>query len=80
MAENTIIVFNTLKQGGLLAQHSMAAAIAMDWLEVKMRYIFSRLVAWWRQASLEAKNAVMLLVALAITTVGYGAYQLMFRH
>ena len=66
--------------GGLLAQHSMAVAVAMDWLEVKIRYIFSRLVAWWQQASLAAKNVVMLLAALAITAVGYGAYHFMFRH
>src|SRR5436190_23771606 len=37
--------------GGLLAQHSMAVALAMDWLEVKLRGLFSRVAAWWRHAS-----------------------------
>ena len=44
--------------GALLAQHSMKMAIALDWVEVKLRYLFSRAVKWWRAASLAARNEI----------------------
>jgi len=66
--------------GALLAQKSMKVAIAFDWVEVKLRYLFSRAVKWWRAASLAARNAMIALVVLMISAAGYGAYHVIFRH
>jgi len=66
--------------GALLAQYSMAVAVAFDWLEVKLRYVFRRAKDWWCHASLVARNAAILAAALAMSAAGYGAYHVLFRH
>ena len=65
--------------GAMLAQHSMKVAIALDWVEVKLRYIFKWAVGWWREASLAARNAIIALAVLMISAAGYGAYHVIFR-
>ena len=66
--------------GALLAQHSMTMAIALDWVEVKLRYLFGRAIGWWREASLATRNAVIALAVLMISVASYGAYHVIFRH
>ena len=66
--------------GAMLAQQSMTVATALDWLELTSRYLFNRGTKWWRNASLVAKNVVIVLAAAAMSAVGYGAYQFLFRH
>lgn len=65
--------------GALLAQHSMTVAIALDWVEVKLRYLLSRAIEWWHEASLAARNVVIALAVLMISAAGYGAYHVIFR-
>jgi hypothetical protein len=59
---------------GLLAEQFRAVAVALDWLEVKLRKMKRRGTAWWRQASIPAKGAAALLILVAIAGVGYGAF------
>jgi len=66
--------------GALLAQYSMAVAVAFDWLEVKLRCVFNRAKDWWCHTSLVARNAVLLAAALAMSAAAYGAYHFIFRH
>jgi hypothetical protein len=63
---------------GLLAQRSRAVASALDWLEIKLRKMTKRAMAWWRQASIPARGAAAFLIAVAIAGVGYGAFQAVF--
>ena len=63
----------------LLAERSRTLARAMDWSEVKLRELISRGMAWWRQASVLAKDAIIVLAAFAIATAGYGAYHIFFE-
>jgi hypothetical protein len=53
-------------------------ARALDWLEVKIRNGSRIGMTWWRQATVTAKSALILLAAFAIAGAGYGGYVMMF--
>ena len=58
----------------LLAERSRRIARAMDWCELKLRKVLRRAKDWWCQASLGARNAVVVLATFMIAAAGYGAY------
>jgi hypothetical protein len=68
-----------LAGAAMLANRSRAVARTMDWIEVKLRKVTLPALAWWRHASIAARNAVMVLGALVIAGAGYGAYQVLLR-
>ena len=63
---------------GLLANHSLAIARAMDWLELRIRKILRWARGWWQHASIFARYAVVIVGALLAGGSGYGAYKVMF--
>jgi hypothetical protein len=63
---------------GMLAQRFRPLAWSLDWLEVKLRKMKKQGTAWWRQASILAKGAAALLLAVAVASVGYGAFRVVF--
>jgi hypothetical protein len=63
---------------GLLANHSLLIARAMDWLELKIRRIVHWAKAWWLHASTLARYAVVVIAAALAGGTGYGAYQVVF--
>lgn len=51
--------------GALLAEQSCAIARAMDWLELRLRSLARRLIAWWRGLSFAGKSLALLAAASA---------------
>lgn len=64
---------------GLLAEQFRVVATALDWLEVKLRKMTRRGMAWWSQASLPDRGAAAVLLAIGIAGVGYGAFHVIIR-
>jgi hypothetical protein len=64
----------------LLAERSRVMARALDWAEIKTRKIIGRTKDWWREASLIAKNAVLVFGGLVVAGAGYGAWHFLFGH
>ena len=64
----------------LLAERSRVMARTLDWFEVKVRKIIGRTKEWWREASLIARNAVLVFGGLVVAGAGYGAWQFFFGH
>jgi len=58
---------------GLLAGESRTLARGLDWSELKLRRAFHWCKRWWKQASLMAKLAVVLVSACVVLGVGYTA-------
>jgi len=65
--------------GGLLANHSLAVARALDWAELRIRKMAKWAKQWWLHASTFARYAVVLVAALLAGGTGYGAYEVIFR-
>ena len=63
---------------GLVAQRFRAAALALDWLEVKIRKVKSKAMAWWRKSSIGTRSAAVSIVVIAMAVVGYGAFHVVF--
>ena len=63
----------------LLAGRSRPLARAMDWSELKIRQLVRWAIRWWSDASLAARNAVIVLAVFMIAGAGYGAYLFMFK-
>ena len=61
---------------GLLAQESLLAARAMDWLEVKARKSADGSIRAWMRFSLAMKGFIIFLALLGIVAAGWGAYEL----
>ena len=68
-----------LAGAALLANRSRTVARAMDWTESKLWKVVLPALAWWRHASIPARNAVMVLGAVVIAGAGYGAYHVLLR-
>ena len=64
----------------LLAERSRVMARVLDWSEMKVRKIIRKAKEWWREASLIAKNAVLVFAGLVVAGAGYGAWQFFFGH
>jgi hypothetical protein len=64
----------------LLAERSRVMARALDCSELKVRSIIRLAKEWWREASLIARNAVLVFGALVVAGAGYGAWQFFFGH
>ena len=64
----------------LLAERSRVMARLLDWAEMKVRKTVRKAKAWWREASLIAKNAVLVFGGLVVAGAGYGAWQVFFGH
>jgi hypothetical protein len=62
----------------LLAERSQRMSRALDWSELKVRSVIRRWKGWWREASLAAKNGVVVMAAAVIAAAGYGAWQVVF--
>lgn len=63
----------------LLAEHSLALARMLDWLEVRARKVFERARSSWRKTSPVVKNGAVVIAMAIVAAVGYGAYQVVFR-
>ena len=64
----------------LLAERSRVMARGLDRSEVKMRKIIRRTKEWWREASLIARNAILVFGGFVVAGAGYGAWQFFFGH
>ena len=64
----------------VLSERCFTLARMMDWMEVKLRNVLARLKTWWRKASPVARNGAIVVLAAAIAGIGYGAFQIVFRH
>jgi hypothetical protein len=64
---------------GLLANHSLVVARALDWTDLKIRKAARSAKNWWLHASTFARYAVVILAALLAGGTGYGAYEVIFR-
>ena len=64
----------------VLAERCLTLARMLDWMEVKLRNLLARAKSWWRKASPVARNGAIVFLATAIAGVGYGAFQVVFRH
>ena len=62
----------------LLAEHSQPMARGLDWCEVKLRNALRWGKSWWHQASVVARNALVVTAAFVIAGAGYGAYHFIF--
>lgn len=61
---------------GLLADVSLPVARAMDWIDVRVREIMTKVKRWWKRASRPVKYATILLGIFLISGVGYGGFRL----
>ena len=57
--------------GGLIAQESLIAARALDWIEIRLRAIASWAMRIWKGAAMPVRA---LIVVAALTIAGGGAY------
>lgn len=64
---------------GLMADVSLSVAKVMDWLDVRTRAIISRASQWWKQASMAAKSAVIVLAVFVISGAGYGGFLFLWK-
>ena len=64
----------------LLAERSRVMARVLDWSEMNVRKSISKAKKWWREASLIARNAVLMFGVLVIAGAGYGAWHFLFGH
>jgi hypothetical protein len=60
----------------LLADVSLRVARAMDWLELRIRALLSRLRRWWSGASAIAKSAVVISTLLLASGAAYGVFRI----
>jgi hypothetical protein len=63
-----------------LAERSRPMARMLDWSEIKVRMIIRRTKEWWCEASLIARNAVLVFGVLVVAGAGYGAWQYFFAN
>ena len=64
--------------GGLIAQESLVAARALDWIELRLRAVASAAMRLWRRSSTPVRGLLVAVAALIAGGVAYGAYMLMF--
>jgi hypothetical protein len=65
---------------GLLAAEARPIAVAMDWMEIPARKIWTQARRWWNHAPRFAKHAVILLALLAGSGAAYGGYRFIASH
>lgn len=64
--------------GGLIAQESLVAARALDWLEVRLRAIGSWALRIWKGASMPVRVLLIIVGAIIAGGAAYVAYLMMF--
>ncbi|HYC43980.1 MAG TPA: PGPGW domain-containing protein [Burkholderiales bacterium] len=62
--------------GAMLAEESLVAARVLDWIELRLRALHSRLRRAWRRASTALKALVALCGAAIASLLGFTAYAL----
>ena len=64
--------------GGLIAQESLLAARALDWIEVRLRAVVQAALRIWKGASTPVRVLIVILAAAVVGGAAYGAFWLMF--
>jgi hypothetical protein len=62
---------------GLLADVSRRVAIALDWVDLRLRALLRLIRKWWKQASLPAKAAAALVAVAFLSGLAYGVWRMM---
>ncbi len=65
--------------GGLVAQEFHWMAVALDWLELRLRELFRWGLRVWKGASALGRAAIVLAGAVLAAGAGYVAYLLLFK-
>jgi hypothetical protein len=60
---------------GLLADVSRRVAVAMDWLDLRIRALLRPVWKWWKQASLPAKAIVAIVAVAFLSGLAYGVFR-----
>src|SRR5215203_3288022 len=64
---------------GLFADYSLVLAKGLDWTEVRLRKFFKWAKAWWKHASLLAREGVVAAGVLVAAALGYGGYRFLIH-
>lgn len=64
--------------GGLVAQESLLAARALDWIEVRLRRGAGVGKRFWRRSSAAVRTLVVVLALVVAGSAAFGGYQLLF--
>lgn len=64
--------------GGLVAQESLVAAKALDWVELRLRRVASWALRIWKRSPVPMRALIVLVGVACIGAAGYGTFWLMF--